>query len=110
MKVVVKPWGCEKWWAHTDKYVGKILEIKDGHRLSLQYHEVKEESIIVLSGVLTLVIGDDVRTLKEGNTAHITPKTIHRMEARHGDVRLIEVSTPEVEDIVRLEDDYSRTI
>lgn len=107
-KTVFKPWGSEEIWAHTDSYVGKILKIQHGHRLSLQYHKVKEESVRVLKGTLTLVLGQETRTLRQGDTAHIPPTTIHRMEANHGEVHVLEVSTPELEDIVRLQDDYDR--
>ncbi len=108
MKIVDKPWGYEEWWAQTDKYVGKLLYIKAGHRLSLQYHNIKEESIRVLSGTLTLILDETVLTLTSGESVNIKPKMIHRMEANRDDVTLIEVSTPEVEDIVRLSDDYNR--
>jgi mannose-6-phosphate isomerase-like protein (cupin superfamily) len=109
-KIVFKPWGTEEIWAHTDSYVGKILNIQHGHRLSLQYHKVKDESVRVLKGTLTLVIGTETRTLKQGEAVRIPPATVHRMEANHGDVQVIEVSTPELEDIVRLHDDYDRNI
>lgn len=101
-KTYFKPWGTEEIWAHTDVYVGKILTIQNGHRLSLQYHKVKDESIRVIKGTLTLVLGNETRTLKQGDTAHIPPTTIYRMEANHGDVQVVEVSTPELDDIVRL--------
>ncbi len=107
-KTVLKPWGSEEIWAHTDSYVGKILKIQHGHRLSLQYHNVKDESIRVLKGTLTLVIENETKTLKKGDTAHIPPTKVHRMEANHGDVHVLEVSTPELDDIVRLDDDYDR--
>lgn len=108
LKIVEKPWGHEEWWAHTDKYVGKLLYIKNGGRLSLQYHEVKEETVRVLEGVLTMTIGQEVKQLHRGDVVHIAPKTIHRMEALHGDVVVCEVSTPEVDDVVRISDDYGR--
>jgi mannose-6-phosphate isomerase-like protein (cupin superfamily) len=105
---VDKPWGYEEWWARTDAYVGKIIFIRDGHRLSLQYHRVKDESLRVLSGTLTLVYDDQILVLPEGSSKHIPPGTLHRMEARSGDVMLVEVSTPQVEDVVRVQDDYAR--
>ena len=108
VKVVEKPWGKEEWWAVTDKYVGKLLYINNGCRLSLQYHNVKEETIRVLSGILTMVLGEEVKEMKEGEVVHVTPMTIHRMEANNGDVVVIEVSTPEVHDVVRISDDYGR--
>jgi len=106
---VEKPWGHENIWAVTDKYVGKILFIKDGHKLSLQYHKIKKETIMVQSGLLTLEIGDAVLFMRQGDVCHIDPGTIHRMIAEHGDVSVIEVSTPELDDVVRLKDDYARS-
>jgi mannose-1-phosphate guanylyltransferase len=109
-KIVDKPWGYEEWWAVTQKYVGKLLYIKQGHRLSLQYHNVKEETMRVISGILTFILGEDTMQLKPGDAVHVPPGTIHRMEANEGDVVVIEVSTPEVDDVVRLQDDYSRPV
>lgn len=105
---IEKPWGFEEIWAHTDKYVGKLLHIKKGHRLSLQYHEVKEETIYVLSGVLTLITDKEHIILPPGETYHISPGDIHRFSAAEEDVTLMEVSTPDLEDVVRLEDDHGR--
>ena len=114
VETVDKPWGKEIWWAHAKGlYMGKTLEIKNGHRLSMQYHEQKDESIYVLDGTLVLELGDGENLqqiiLNEGGTWHITPGTIHRFCAppTH-DVKLIEVSTPEIDDVVRIEDDYGR--
>ena len=110
--VVLKPWGWEKIWAHTDKYVGKILHINPGHRLSKQYHEVKDETISVLSGVLRLYTTEFEieHTMGEGMSLRIRPGLIHRFEAPAGGgpVVLLEASTPELDDIIRLEDDYNR--
>lgn len=112
-KTVNKPWGHELIWSHCNKFVGKILYINKGHKLSRQYHEQKEETIFVLTGTLLLELGqgDELQQvdLKEGQSFHVTPGTIHRFCAPHGDVRLAEVSTPELDDVVRLEDDYSRS-
>jgi|ETNvirenome_6_85_1030632.scaffolds.fasta_scaffold01750_6 mannose-6-phosphate isomerase-like protein (cupin superfamily) len=113
---IEKPWGYERIFAQTDKYVGKFLFIAGGHRLSRQYHEEKDETITVLSGPLTLEvgpIGDDQTitsiTLLVGEAFHIAPGLIHRFCAPEGvDVELIEVSTPQLDDIIRLEDDYKR--
>jgi mannose-6-phosphate isomerase-like protein (cupin superfamily) len=108
---VDKPWGHEEIWAHTDRYVGKRLYIESGSRLSRQYHEKKDETVWVMSGVLLLEIGeDDVQmiTMLPGESYHIEPGTVHRFTAAEEDVELIEVSTPELEDVVRLEDDYGR--
>lgn len=111
--VVDKPWGHEERWAITEKYLGKILFIDRGHKLSLQYHEQKDESIYVLGGTLFLHIGDEERQevieLNAGESYRITPGVVHRFEAPESmDVSLIEVSTPEIDDVVRLEDDYNR--
>jgi len=109
-----KPWGWEKLWAHTDKYAGKFLYIKEGCQLSRQYHEYKEETIYVLKGTLVLETGQgkDIVTerLAPGSVYHISPGTIHRFcsPKDHPPVELIEVSTPELDDVVRLEDDYDR--
>jgi mannose-6-phosphate isomerase len=113
-KRVEKPWGYEIWWAQTDRYVGKFLHIKAGASLSLQYHEVKDETILVQSGTLLFETGtrDDLGNLKKtemkaGDRFHITPFTVHRMTGVT-DVDIVEVSTPEVHDVVRLEDKYGR--
>ena len=111
-EVILKPWGWEKLWAHTDKYVGKILHINPGHRLSKQYHNVKDETIFVMSGVLKLYTTEHEieHTMSEGMSCRIQPNTIHRFEAPEGGepVVLLEASTPELDDVVRLEDDYNR--
>jgi len=110
--VVEKPWGRETIWAKSSKYAGKILEINPGSRLSLQYHEHKEETIFVLEGNLLLDTEFNGRreqiALETGRNYHISPGTIHRFSAGHNKVVLIEVSTPELSDVVRLEDDYNR--
>lgn len=105
---VEKPWGHEEIWARTDKYVGKVLFIKKGHRLSLQYHNVKDETIRVIHGMLTFTLGDQVLTLAPGESIHVKPGTVHRMEAKETDVILVEVSTTELDDVIRLADDYGR--
>ena len=109
---VDKPWGHELIWAHTDAYVGKILVIEAGKRLSLQKHAVKDESILVSSGRLRLWLEDDdgvVRTqeLGPGESRHVPTGRIHRYEAIER-TELLEVSTPELDDVIRLEDDYGR--
>lgn len=106
--IVEKPWGHEEIWAKTNDYVGKILYILDGHRLSLQIHKQKDETIRVLSGVLTLIYNDETLTLYPGDAKHIPPETVHRMEARNGDVAVVEVSTPQLDDVIRLDDYYKR--
>jgi mannose-6-phosphate isomerase-like protein (cupin superfamily) len=109
---VPKPWGHELIWAHTDRYVGKVLVIETGKRLSLQKHVVKDETIYVLSGRLRLHLEDDrgvVRTEELGPGAHrrVATGRIHRYEAIER-CELMEVSTPELDDVVRLEDDFGR--
>jgi mannose-6-phosphate isomerase-like protein (cupin superfamily) len=112
---VIKPWGKEVIWAETKDYVGKLLYINEGHKLSLQYHEEKEETILVISGTLEITVGGHGRRgistikLSEGETYHVTPGTIHRFAATCGtNVVLAEVSTNYLDDVVRLEDDYDR--
>ena len=108
---VEKPWGHELIWAKTDRYVGKILHIEPGHLLSLQYHEKKDETIFVLRGEIIFRVQDGEelteRRMKESDGYHITPGTIHQMEAVVSS-DLLEVSTPELDDVVRLEDRYGR--
>jgi mannose-6-phosphate isomerase len=113
VKFIKKPWGHEEIWAHTDKYVGKILFIEAGKRLSLQYHNLKEETILVKDGKLLLEAGNskdslDQIVLNPGQTYHIPPKLLHRMSAIN-DTFVVEVSTPELDDVVRIEDDYGRS-
>ncbi|PYQ50265.1 MAG: cupin [Acidobacteria bacterium] len=113
-KRVEKPWGYELWWARTERYVGKILHVRKGESLSLQYHRVKEETIMVQSGRLLFETrgkdeGGELRRIemKPGDVFHITPGTLHRMTALE-DCDIFEVSTPELEDVVRIEDRYGR--
>ena len=105
---VDKPWGYEIRWAITDKYLGKILHINPNSRLSRQYHEQKKETIYVLEGTLYLEIGNQDLVLEVGERRTINPNTVHRFCARDESCTLIEVSTPEIDDVIRLEDDYSR--
>lgn len=108
---VEKPWGYELHWAKTDRYVGKILHVKSGHALSLQYHNLKDETIYLHSGRLLFEIQEGERLVKRemraGDSVHIAPKTVHRMTAIE-DSDILEVSTPELDDVVRLEDRYGR--
>lgn len=113
-KRVEKPWGREEWLGVTDKYVLKLLHLKQGARFSLQYHEVKDEIQHLLSGRLQLTLGrkeepDELmyHEFLPGETIHITPGTIHRVEALEPSV-IVEASTPELLDVVRLKDDYGR--
>jgi mannose-6-phosphate isomerase-like protein (cupin superfamily) len=111
VKHVPKPWGHETIWAHTDQYVGKILHINAGHALSVQYHDVKDETVYLLSGELIYRVweNDEPRNveLKIGEAFRITPRTIHQMEAIT-DCDILEASTPHLDDVVRLEDRYGR--
>ncbi len=109
IKIVKKPWGCEIWYAHTDRYVGKILIIKKGHRLSKQYHKIKHETIYTDKGKYIMEIRGRKKVVRQGESVVVKPGTIHRMYARYGDIRLLEVSTPQVDDVVRVEDDYGRS-
>lgn len=110
---VDKPWGHEIIWAHTEQYVGKILHVKAGHALSVQYHEVKDETVYLLSGELKywVRLGADGpledQRLVAGDAFRITPGTVHYMEAVT-DCDVLEASTPHLDDIVRLQDRYGR--
>lgn len=110
-KKVEKPWGYELIWAHTDRYVGKILHIRQGEFLSYQYHRVKDETIHLLRGAMDLEVEiEGTRQklrLESGDGFHIAPGTKHRMIAVE-DCDVLEASTPELEDVVRLEDRYGR--
>ena len=109
---VEKPWGYELRWATTGRYVGKVIHVNAGHALSLQYHNEKDETILLWSGRLLLEVqeGEQLveREMQPGDRVHISPKTIHRMTAIE-DCDIFEVSTPELHDVVRLEDRYGRT-
>lgn len=111
IKRIEKPWGHEIWWAHTEKYVGKILHVKAGHKLSLQYHEQKDETIYLQTGRMTLLVEEEgelrERPMVPGAAYRIRPGIKHRMIAET-DCDILEVSTPEVDDVVRVEDAYGR--
>lgn len=109
---VEKPWGHETIWARTDRYVGKVLHVRRGESLSLQYHRVKDETIRVLTGRLRFEVAPgeqplEILELTPGDAWHIVPGTRHRMTALE-DTDILEVSTPELDDVVRLEDRYGR--
>ena len=121
-KIVEKPWGREIWYADQSAYAGKVLEVKKGRRLSLQYHERKTETLFLLSGKVlltlralaagetpapSLVTSADQSVWLPGRAVHIPARTIHRFEALEDSV-LLEVSTPELTDVVRLQDDFAR--
>ena len=111
MSRVDKPWGYELRFVRTERYAGKLLFIRAGHQLSLQYHEHKDEAFLVAEGQLELVLGrgaeQRVERLGPGDSRRITPGTVHRFRAVT-DCKLFEVSTPELEDVVRIEDDFGR--
>jgi mannose-6-phosphate isomerase-like protein (cupin superfamily) len=111
MRRVEKPWGYELIWAETPRYVGKILHITAGHRLSRQYHERKDETFLVHAGEMDLEIGQGPAMItihmRPLESFHCSPRTVHRMIAVT-DVDVVEVSTPELDDVVRLEDAYGR--
>ena len=111
VRKVQKPWGHETIWAHTDRYVGKVLHIKAGHALSVQYHNRKDETIHLLSGEMIYRVkeGDQLRDmkLKTGESFRNEPGCIHQMEAVT-DCDVLEVSTPHLDDVVRLQDKYGR--
>lgn len=116
MKKIDKPWGHEIIWAEGDTYIGKIIYINAGHKLSRQYHQEKEETILVKAGVLYLedcgyypdIKPPSILKLLPGESFHVLPGRIHRFIADETNVELIEVSSVELEDVVRLEDDYCR--
>jgi mannose-6-phosphate isomerase-like protein (cupin superfamily) len=110
---VEKPWGYELIWSETPHYTGKKIHVDAGKRLSLQYHDTKRESVFVMAGTLLLHLGqgEDARILElhEGDSYDIPALEIHRFEApADTDVDVIEVATPEVDDVIRIEDDYNR--
>lgn len=111
-RLVPKPWGHEEIWAEGPGYVGKVLYIRDGHRLSLQHHAVKHEHMRVHRGVLHLELEDEVGELQHlrlepGQSVVVPPGRRHRLRAE-GDVEVFEVSTPQLDDVVRHSDDYGR--
>ncbi|HSR91731.1 MAG TPA: cupin [Gemmatimonadales bacterium] len=109
---VSKPWGSELWFAHTDQYAGKILRVRAGCRLSVQFHEEKDETSFVLSGRVIVSQGESPDTLttlelEPGDSWRNSPLVVHTLEAVE-DAEIIEVSTPQLDDVVRLEDRYGR--
>lgn len=107
LKVVDKPWGREDWLVVGDRIVMKRLVINQGSRFSLQLHEQKEEAWIFTKGRARLRLGETVGEVGPGKVVHIRPGTVHRLEALE-DLELIEVSTTELDDVVRIEDDFGR--
>jgi mannose-6-phosphate isomerase-like protein (cupin superfamily) len=112
--IVKKPWGREIIYARCEHYLGKVIEISEGHRLSLQAHVEKDETIYVLEGRLALTVGAspeaaETRDMQPGEAFRIRPGTVHRFAAPYGAVRVLEVSTPHPDDVVRFSDDYGRS-
>jgi len=107
LKRIDKPWGYEIWWTVTDRYVGKLIHVNSGQSLSLQYHNVKHESMYCLSGQGEILLDDVTEALRPGQAVIIPPLRRHRVTALT-DLEIMEVSTPELEDVVRLEDRYGR--
>ncbi|MBI4041452.1 MAG: cupin domain-containing protein [Deltaproteobacteria bacterium] len=107
MKKVNKPWGHEIIFAETNSYIGKVLVIEKGERLSLQYHDQKDETIYVAEGLLEVIFNEKTFNLKAGENLHIPPKTKHRLIALEKTL-VFEVSSPHANDLIRLEDHYGR--
>jgi mannose-6-phosphate isomerase len=112
VKRIEKPWGYELVYAATDRYCGKVIFIQAGEQLSLQFHKEKDETIYVWSGRVAFELGDpgkpiDTEVVGPGRAFHVAPGTVHRLRALE-DTTILEVSTPELEDVVRLEDKYGR--
>jgi quercetin dioxygenase-like cupin family protein len=113
IKIVKKPWGEEIWFANSDKYAGKLLKIAKGHRFSLQYHSKKEETQYLIKGKAIVTFGTEKEHLNKtvlnvGDKFHVPAGMIHRVEAIE-DCEVVEVSTPDLNDIIKIEDDYGRT-
>jgi mannose-6-phosphate isomerase-like protein (cupin superfamily) len=113
VRKVEKPWGYELIWAHTDVYVGKVIFVKAGHSLSLQFHREKDEAWLIQSGRAKIELGEPGETVLQeevvgpGVAFHYPPGTVHRITAIE-DTTVLEVSTPQLDDVVRLEDAYGR--
>jgi mannose-6-phosphate isomerase len=111
-KRIEKPWGHEIWFAHADTYVGKIIHVRAGQQLSLQYHERKDETLHCLQGDAVLVFAKDGQLtespLLPGQSFRVLPGTTHRLRAGSTDCDILEASTAEVDDVVRVQDDYGR--
>ncbi|RMG47649.1 MAG: cupin domain-containing protein [Acidobacteria bacterium] len=108
VRVVDKPWGREDWLAVGDRVVLKRLVVEQGHRLSLQYHRQKEEAWIVLAGRARVTLGERRGEIGPGDVVHVRPGTVHRIEAIER-LEILEASTPELDDVVRVEDDFGRS-
>jgi mannose-6-phosphate isomerase-like protein (cupin superfamily) len=110
---IEKPWGWELVWAETEAYIGKLLFVRAGEALSLQYHEVKDETWLVREGVARLELGEvdgdglEAVEIRAGDAFRYPPRTLHRLTAVE-DTLILEVSTPQLDDVVRVEDRYGR--
>lgn len=109
IQIVEKPWGREEWLVVGRRIVMKRLVIRAGQRLSLQYHREKEEAWLILRGKPEVLFQNSVGTLQPGDVLHLLPGTVHRIGACEEDVELLEASTPELADVVRVEDDFGRS-
>ena len=107
MEIVKKPWGYEKWIIQGEKFVVKEIFMEAGARSSLQYHRVKAETNYIQSGTALVRLGEDEEYMLPGTIFHVAPWCIHRVNAVK-DLTMIEISSPELDDIVRLEDDFKR--
>lgn len=107
-KIVDKPWGREIWYAHEERYAGKVLEVTRGHALSLQKHAKKQETMYLQSGRLLYHFNGSDFEMGPGQCITVRPGDVHRMEALEDSV-ILEVSTPELDDVIRLEDRYGRS-
>jgi mannose-6-phosphate isomerase len=106
-RTIQKPWGREVWFAHTHLYAGKMLYVNAGEQLSVQYHQVKDEASYVLSGTIRVTWSDESIVLKAGDAWRIIPGIVHSLEAVT-DAVIVEVSTPHLDDVVRVSDVYGR--
>ncbi len=108
--VTEKPWGKEEIWLSTDEYVVKLLHIKEGHRISLQYHEKKSETWLILQGEGAYTLDSSVFNYKPGTVVAIPAEALHRAFAGKGNTVILETSMPELDDVIRIEDDYERDV
>ncbi len=106
-KIVEKPWGREVWIANEKEYAGKILELKKGFHTSLHYHKSKKETMYVLEGKVRLKFEKNEVKLREGQSVVVNTNEIHRIIAET-DVKIFEISTSQLDDVIRVEDDYGR--
>ncbi|MCP4481663.1 MAG: cupin domain-containing protein [bacterium] len=108
MTKIKKPWGSELWFVHNENYLGKLIKVQKGKKLSKQYHNKKEETFFAIKGKFILEVNNKEILMEPYRAYTIKPKDIHRVYAKFENVEIIEVSTPQADDIVRVEDDYDR--